>query len=124
MVKNPPAKARDAGSILESGRFPGGRNGNTLQYSYLKNAMDRGAWRATVHGVTELDLTEPVSMNTDGLQSHDAVFPLLGHPTGPHREHIPHRLRSASCISVAPAVAWSTGPGTQQEINKHLFIYL
>ena len=33
------------------GRFPGGGNGNPLQYSYLKNSMDRGAWRATVHGV-------------------------------------------------------------------------
>ena len=63
MVKNPPAKARDAGSILESGRFPGGRNGNRLQYSYLKNAMDRGAWQATVHGVTELDRTEELCIH-------------------------------------------------------------
>ena len=45
-VKNPPAKAgdvRDAGSILGSGRVPGGGQGNPLQYSCLKNLMDRGA---------------------------------------------------------------------------------
>jgi len=40
-----------------SGRSPGG-NGNSLQYSCLENPMDRGAWRATVHGVTESDMTE------------------------------------------------------------------
>ena len=51
--KNLPAKARDASSILGLGRFPGGRHGNPLQYSCLKNPMDRGAWRATVHGVTK-----------------------------------------------------------------------
>ena len=36
-----------------SGRSPGGGNGNPLQYSCLKNPMDREAWRATVHGVTK-----------------------------------------------------------------------
>ena len=36
-----------------SGRSPGGGNGNPLQYSWLENLMDRGAWRATVHGVTK-----------------------------------------------------------------------
>ena len=40
------------------GRSPGEGNGNLLQYSYLENSMDGGAWRATVHGVTELDMTE------------------------------------------------------------------
>ena len=41
--------ARDMGSIPGSGRSPGGGHGNPLQYSYLENPMDRGAWRATVH---------------------------------------------------------------------------
>ena len=41
------------GSIPGSGRSPGGGNGNPLQYSCLENPMDRGAWRATVHGVTK-----------------------------------------------------------------------
>ena len=55
MVKNLPANAgdtRDVGLIPESGRSPGGGNGNPLQHSCLGNSMDRGAWWATVHGVT------------------------------------------------------------------------
>ena len=61
MVKNLPANAgdiRDAGSIPGSGRSLGERNGNPLQYSCLENPMDRGAWQATVHSVTESDTTE------------------------------------------------------------------
>ena len=56
MVKNPPANAGDAGDmslIPGSGRSPGKGNGNPFQYSCLGNPMDRGAWRATVHGVTK-----------------------------------------------------------------------
>ena len=45
--------ARDVGSIPGSGRAPGEGNGNTLQYSCLENPMDRGAWRAAVHGVAK-----------------------------------------------------------------------
>ena len=51
VVKNLPTNAGDAGSIAASRRFPGDKNGNPLQYSCLENPMDRGAWRATVHGV-------------------------------------------------------------------------
>ena len=43
----------DPGSIPGSGRSPGEGNGNPLQYSCLKNSMDRGAYWATVHGVTK-----------------------------------------------------------------------
>ena len=56
MVKNLPTNTgdiRDASSIPGSGRSPGGGNGNPLQYSYLENLMDRGAWQATVHGVAK-----------------------------------------------------------------------
>ena len=56
VVKNLPANAgdiRDAGSIPGSGRSPGEGNGNPLQYSCLENPRDRGAWWATVHGVTK-----------------------------------------------------------------------
>ena len=56
VVKNLPAnarEARDAGSISGSGKSPGVRNGNPLQYSSLKNSMDRGAWWATAHRVTK-----------------------------------------------------------------------
>jgi len=44
---------RDMGSIPQSGRSPGGGNGNLLQYPCLENPMDRGAWRSTVHGVVK-----------------------------------------------------------------------
>ena len=56
MVKNPPANAGDMGdvdSILGLGRFPGGRNDNSLQYSRPGNPMDRGAKQVTVHGVAK-----------------------------------------------------------------------
>ena len=43
----------DLGSISELGRSPGDGNGNPLRYSYLDSPMDRGAWWATVHGVTK-----------------------------------------------------------------------
>ena len=46
------------GSIPGLGRSPGGGHGNPLQYSCLVNLMDRGAWMATVQGVTELDTIE------------------------------------------------------------------
>ena len=45
--------AGDLGSIPGSGRSPGEGNGNPFQYSCLENLMDRGAWRATVHGVAK-----------------------------------------------------------------------
>ena len=58
VVKNPPANAGDTGSIPELGRSPGEGNSNSLQGSCLENLMNRGAWWATVHGVTkELDMT-------------------------------------------------------------------
>ena len=52
-VKNLPANATDSGSVPGLGRSPGGGHGNPLQYSCLETPMDRGAWQATVHGVTE-----------------------------------------------------------------------
>ena len=56
--KNPPANAEDKGSIPGLRRSPGEGNGNPLQYSCLGNPIDRGAWQATVHGVTkESDVT-------------------------------------------------------------------
>ena len=59
--KEPLANAGDVGDMgLISGlrRSPGGGNGNSLQYSYLENAMHRGAQWAIVHGVAESDTTE------------------------------------------------------------------
>ena len=53
MVKNLPANAGDMGSNPGLGRSPEEGNGNPLQYSCLGNPVDRGAWQAMVHGVTE-----------------------------------------------------------------------
>ena len=56
VAKNPPASAgdiRDVSSTPGSGISPRGGHSNPLQYSYLEIPMDRGAWRATVHGVAK-----------------------------------------------------------------------
>ena len=56
MVKNPSANAgglKDAGLIPGSGRSPGGRHGNPLQYSCLENPVGRGAWWTTIHEVAK-----------------------------------------------------------------------
>ena len=53
MEKNLPANAGDKGPIPGLGRSPGGGNGSPLLYSCLRSPMDRGAWWATVHGVTK-----------------------------------------------------------------------
>ena len=89
MVKNMPASvgnARDVGSVLGLGRSPGEGNGNLLQYSFLENSMDRGAWRATVHGVLKsrtqlrdwvqccLTISSSATLFSYCLQS----FPVLG----------------------------------------------
>ena len=61
MVKYLPANARqakDADLVPGSGRSPEEGNGNLLQYSCLENPIDGGMWRAVVHGVSELDMTD------------------------------------------------------------------
>ena len=70
VAKNLPATAwdeRDTVSIPRLGRFPGVGNGNPLLYSCLENSMDRGAWRATVHGIPESGLA-----TTEQLSAHIA----------------------------------------------------
>ena len=73
VVKNPPANAEDprnAGLIPGLGRSPGGGHGNPLQYSCLGNPVDRGAWWATVHGVTKSQtwLSEWTELNWNCLK--------------------------------------------------------
>ena len=58
MGKNPSANVGEVGLIPGLRRSHGEGNGNPLQYSCLENSVDRGAWWATVRGVTKLDVTE------------------------------------------------------------------
>ena len=51
--KESACSAGNLGSISGLGRSPGEGNGNPLRYSYLENPMDRGAWRATDHGISK-----------------------------------------------------------------------
>ena len=71
VVKNPPANERDiraAGLIPESGRYSGGEHGNPLQYSFLENSMDGGAWQATVHRIAKSQIqVKRLSMHTHTL---------------------------------------------------------
>jgi len=62
--KKSACNAGDVGSISGSGKSLRKENGNPLQYSYLGNPMDRGAWQATIHGLAESDMTEQLSMHT------------------------------------------------------------
>ena len=96
MIKNLPANAedaRDAGSIPLLGRSPGGGNGNPLLYSCLGNPMDRGAWKATVPGVTksqtrlsDFAFTFHFHALEKAMATHSSVLvwriPGMGHPDG------------------------------------------
>ena len=71
MVKNPPANtgdARDKGSVPGWERPPGVGNGKLFQYPCLENSIDRGAWRATVHGIAESNMTEHTHAYSHRLQ--------------------------------------------------------
>ena len=103
VVKNPPATAGDVGSIPGSGRSPGGENGNSLQYSYLENSTDRGAWRATVHGGhKESDTTEPPSMQTHTHSHWKAIWSLLSGKFSRHVWDLKRRPSQGTLCFQAP----------------------
>ncbi|CAI9173503.1 unnamed protein product [Rangifer tarandus platyrhynchus] len=83
-------KVGDLAYIAGSGRPPGGRHGNPLQYSCLENPMDRAAWWATVHGGhKELDMTERLStvqytLHYDPAYTHTHIY-----KTSFTKQHLP-----------------------------------
>ena len=91
-------------SVPGSGRSPGEGNGNPLQYSCLENPMDRGAWRATVHRVTESDAT-------DGTLRHSVQFSRSVMSNSLR----PHRLQHARlpCPSPTPGAYFNSSPSSQ-----------
>ena len=73
VVKNPPANAEDVWDtslVPESGRSPGREHGNPLQYPYLENPMNRGAWWTTVHRVATQPTQPSVGHNWSNLAQH------------------------------------------------------
>ena len=63
--------ARDVGLLPGSGRFSAGSHGNPFQYSCPENPMDRGAWPATVHGITESDMMKATEhVVSDSWEAH------------------------------------------------------
>ena len=106
VVKNPPANAKEAGSIPGLGRSPGKGSGIPLQYSCLGNPMVRGAWWATVHEVTQEsrhDLATKhvsVSLSLSRLHHH-ATVPLLSQsPTNTFFWHLVQKKRKLSLNEV------------------------
>ena len=126
VLKNPPANAGDArytSFIPGSGRSPKGGNGNPLQCSCLENAMDRGPWWATVHGVTEETKT---AVETPSTVNKPPAFCLAGlskvSPGGHRQAHTSLRSPLHTLLQLAWEgggeahhffqVVWSLKPGT------------
>ena len=101
--KEPACSAGDQGSISGSGRCPGEGNGNPLQYSWLENPMDRGAWWARDH--KESDTTDWLTLSL--LLSHNgnlnsnipfsAFFPSLYHFLSPFPVFLRSTLKETAC---------------------------
>ena len=97
MVKNPSANAGEAGLIPGWRGYPGVGNDNPFQYSCLGNPKDRGAWRATVHGVKGVEHDTV----TKQQQSYDPAISLPGID--------PEEMKSAfqtNIWNVSPTCQW------------------
>ena len=99
MVKNPPASVGDMGLIPGLGRSPGKGKGNSLHYSCLQNCMDRGAWRATIHGIAKSQTRLSMHKEADVTTSHRAIrkrvaLIYLGLPASGHKnDKVPQKSK-------------------------------
>ena len=129
LVKNPPANAgdvRDSGSIPRAERSPEEGNGNPLQYSCLENPMDRGAWRATVHGVAKC------RTQLKRLSSRDATIRERSQEQGGCVRHMNSgERRGSESLPVLREVhlggflpLWSPGKRTEEnQMESHGWVY-
>ena len=92
--KETACNAGDTGLIPGSGRSPGGGHSKPLQYSYLENSMDRGAWWAIVHGVTKSWTWLPEIIH-ESIQTSGIWFCFI--PLG---SKVPLPSRSNACINI------------------------
>ena len=93
VVRNLPANAGGSSSIPGSGRSTGGGNGNPLQFSCLGNPMDRGAWLATVYGV---------SKELDAAKRQQSIVPQGSHKGGQNKGSGVSRFGFIKTVPLAP----------------------
>ena len=116
-VKNPLANAGDTGSIPGLGRSPGIRNGNPLQYSYLENSMDRGAWQATVHEVKQSQTWLSTHTHTKWIR---ALFHCRGQKMTDKgdRQRVPEVLGFSSSHSMVGLPWWLSDKGSTCQCRR------
>ena len=119
VVKNLPASVggiRDVGLIPRLGRFPRGRHGNPLQYSCLENPLDRGAWRATVHGAAEESDTTKL-LNNDHNKGQMIGFRGVPSSCFCDSEHRSQKPTLVKCFSTMDGVKVSAGKETMMGLT-------
>ena len=119
MVKNPLANAadvRDAGSISGSGRSPG--HGNSLQYSYLENPIDRGARWATVHlyrfAKSQIQLKQRGEKNSNENNAISII-------TSPSFDHLTMGCMTADLLKHCLCQPLQTNPQIGAAENNHTY---
>ena len=111
----------DLGSVPGSGRSPGEGNGNPLQYSCLGNPMDRGAWQAIVHGVTESDMTEQLTLTY--LPCVPAIIFLLFTQEKEKHAHKNNHTRFLAALFTVNTHYEHTKMSTNTSMNKQTVAY-
>jgi len=95
-------------SIPGLGRFPGKRNGNSLQYSCLENSIDRRAWWATVHGVAKSDMTKHAASSLEWMKGKRRIIQIRQQSNSWTSLHgqLPFTSRSPPNSSLLTGLPW------------------